>query len=294
MINKAGEKIIERNDAFDEEFALKEITFFMKGFRKGPDDIKANCTAKTIKEYLKNEGTSVLIYDYLEELESFSDDSRSDDFLWELVYIRRIYAQRRMDIGECEMAYSHRYRSAQHFENICKLVPSWYNRRVRIYEYSMASIYLLDHKKFWEIQNKLKDCIYRTEELLLELEPKDETNYYDTARVVYVCKRLYMQAAKLDNGEEWIDCLRKLTYYSRETYRLNKTDVDYLDWVVSYYELGGIYDEFVCREELDNINTLCEWVKDTIESKKNDGDKYRKHLDRLIVLKEYYASQIDG
>jgi len=119
MIDKYGNKIGEAKESQDPGFMLSEIKFFMKGFRKEADDKKAWMIAKCIKAYLEEKGSVESIAACLSELEDYLPVSESDDFGWELVYVRRLVASYyEKEKKDSVRSGDNRLLAAKHFERI--------------------------------------------------------------------------------------------------------------------------------------------------------------------------------
>lgn len=285
MIDKNGKKIIESGKQVDLEFSKKEIAFFMKGFIREYSDQKAFMIAKMIYDYLKSGGSRLDTYDHVELLEKYVSATDSDDFLWNLVYIRRFYATKLIDIDEYEWAAKHRRKSAELFEDICRVNPSWHNRNIRVWEYSVAALYAFDHRKIYEVSSLINTVLNRAEELFGELESMDSENYYDTGRLLYYCRMRYLQKIGGDSGEQFLEYLSKLTYFGRELYRSDKSSTTYLGWMIGYYENASKYKEFILREGDGNIRMIYEEVE---ELNKKNG-LYSSYAEKLRKLKDIYS-----
>ncbi len=256
MIDKNGNKIVPASKNTDAEYVLKRIAFLLKGFKNNRDDLSALRIAKVINEYSKAGGDFETIKDFQTELENYAKKSKSETFVWELVYIRRYYANQLKEQKNYVSAFEHCYISAQLFDVICTLTPTFHNKRVAAYEYSVAGLFLLDRNLI-----TLKEIISKAEEYFSSLPITEKIAYYETGRLFYYVKLYYLEHTDKDR-EEIINCLKKLTYFLREGYRLDRTELFYLREIVTFYTKGFEYIKFITSDEVENLENVLIWIKE--------------------------------
>ncbi len=261
MIDKNGNKIISDADKpFDFEFARKEIAFFMKHYRAAANGERAFIIAKMIRKYLKNGGNQADVADDFYEVESYAPRSRSEDFIWYLVYVRRLLCDAEKTKKNYEAAYDHRLQSARHFEQICSIKPSFYNKRVMVWEYMMASDIALNSKEKSMLDDSHREPLRRAKELLCELDGhKDALNnkdYFTTAKYVYQDDALFMERTNTAKGEVWDGCIRNLVYYSGREYRLEPDSSTKLRSLSLYYNIALRCDGYASPEVVAELDEL--------------------------------------
>ncbi len=285
MIDKNGQKIIGDKDKYDSEFALKEIKFFFKGFLSQPDDKKAYSISKMIHQYVKNTKQYEPVAEYMKELEDYAHVTRNDDFVWHLVYIRRLQADVLKAGGKADYneIFEAKYAAAKHFENICKIYPSKFNNRARASEYMSAAIVLHNAGCFSKISEKLKEiCVY-VEELFKDLVPEGKDVYYDTGRLLYYFKFYYAANSIQGKDSECIENLNKAIYYSLEGFALDKTNDFYVRQIAMFFELGIKYKGFVCDDNIKKLEDLCREVSVIA---KESGSPFTDALSRLEAVRK--------
>lgn len=260
----------------DAEFALAELRFLIRGFRRGSDDSKALLIAKSIKNIIGQDIDFSPAKEILEEMENYSSESQSDDFIWELVYVRRKLAQY---CGSREEAAENRYIGAKHFERICEVAPSRFNKFCRIQEYVTAANFfmLADGQRN---QKRIESILDYAEEQFVKIEEASEEMYYATGEYLYLNKYLSLIYAKV-RGSERLETVKKTVEYSRKHYMIDKSAGTLKTLAMAYLDYTEDED-FSFSEEEENLVTLVEWCWDAVSKGNTALAKYYDKLNKKL------------
>ena len=294
MIDNNGNKILLGDDApYDLDFALKEIYFFAKQMRNTQSEDTAYSIAKMIDTYLDKGGEHALVYDLFYEIEAYAKGSLNDSFIWTLVYIRRAFSDDKKSKKEYCEAFEHRLAAAKYFDQICEINPSFHNKRVRVWELMITSDIALSSKKRDMYGSEIyRAPLKRAIELLSELEklPEAEGNeaFLSTAKSVYHTEAVFMEKNKIV-GKEWLDCLKKLIYYTRLMYCMQPVGTTYLDDLSIFYSVALYCDGYATSEVLAELNELCRISEERLK----EYSYMKKSVEKLIKVRDRCAKMLN-
>lgn len=287
MIDSSGNKILPKKESGDVNFILSEIRFIMKKFNSGFDDMKARNAAERIKKFLKLNGDVTEIERMLEMLESYSENSKSTDFLWELVYIRRIMASLETDTyGQSSHVAVNKHISAKHFDKICAIKPTLYYRCCRVIEYANAASSYIDVLNK-ERKEAAEETLQKAETLFWEIEESPEEVYYEAGRFLYFIKSFYIDIY-CENKEGKFEAISKCLHYSRICYNLNKTDAALRSYALAYVNYAT--DSQFCFNE-DERMELKKLIARSEVSVILGNDNLRSILNRLKACLKKFESE---
>ena len=294
MIDENGNKIRTAADKpYDFEFALKEIAFFMKHYRASANGERAFMITKMIHKYLENGGDLSDVADDFYEVERYAPHSRNNDFIWQLVYVRRLLCDTEKRKKNYEAAYNHRVESARHFERICVIRPTFHNKRVRIWEYMMATDVAVSSKDKKMLDGEHLEPLCRAKELLSELaedkEANNNKNFSSTAKYVYQTEAVFMERTNTAKGEAWLLCLKNLIYYSAAEYRMTPDSSSNLSNLALYYRVAMYCDGYATPEVIEEINGIIAIAEGSAEA---SGRLMRETIKRLKDTRDKYIKAI--
>ena len=276
MLDSTGKKIELDDQNVDFEFALKEINFFTKGFQRENNDVTALGLAKCVHQFLKSNGDAKKVESVISLLEDYSANTKNDTFVWNLVYIRRLQGEYfSKNFQKKEMAKCRRV-SAKHFEKICEIKPTLYNKCCRVLEYVTASI------EYTEVNMRIeRDAVLeRAEELFLEIPPVSNEDYYLAGRYLYYNiylknKDIYGIPAKaLESIKNAVDYALKMYLVNDSTTNLRRL----CDFYTVYSETKG-YSVNNAEEE-ERLKHLIE----CIASKLGSGHFFKRKFEEFKKL----------
>jgi len=167
LIDQNGKKIVPDNTDEDPIFVLKEIAFLQKGFEKGPHDQLAYLLTKRVHVYLQlRSGGANRVKAAVELLRTYYPESKSTDFLWELVYVFRLLAKVEDGLfGSKQEVTEHLLNSARCFDRIIEVSPTIHNRCCLVIEYSFAVMHYgrqrgARREKLLELIGHMRDVFY--------------------------------------------------------------------------------------------------------------------------------------
>lgn len=250
MIDSNGKKIINDKEKVDLDFLLAEIKFFLKGFRISTSDEKALNIAKSINEFLKAEGSPICVTNIVLELEEYSTETRSDDFMWQLVYNRRTLSECFFRRDNKPYGADCRYIAAQHFEKICELTPSAYNKHCRILEYVIATN---DYSKA-NMKFKNNAILTHAEQLFVELEDSVNENYFMVATHLYY--NLFVDYKDVQNDpERAYESIKRCVNYAWRMHR-HRNSMGNLQRLSLYYWYYMHCKQYSVAAEEERLRTL--------------------------------------
>lgn len=262
MIDSTGKKIINTENAVDIELLMKEISFFTKIFRKEPTDDLAISISNDIVTFIKARGNIPSVMDSVNELECYSSKSESEDFVWNLVYIRRRIAGRcggfLSDLKGKLYAAECRYIAAKHFNRICEIKPTVYNKCCEVQEYVSARIEFKNAR----IQLKSKNILNYAEKIFAHIEKSDQPIYYSTGVYLYI--ELYTCYAKGLLRSRANEALKKAVEYSFNLYEVEKIKGN-LEKLSLYYKEYIDNEEYYFVKEKDRLQKLINWIEEIPE-----------------------------
>ncbi|MBR2724784.1 MAG: hypothetical protein IKB72_05040 [Ruminococcus sp.] len=251
--------MISPNDhSNDPAYKLKEVTFFMDHFRKQSYDDIATMIAKDMGCFLKADGDYHDIIDYLVELEDYSKRATKQDYVWELVYIRRTSARKQGEsLKEALFASDCVMKAAEHFDTICKLEPSLYNLCCRIQEYLIANDWF-DNPLLQVIAGKIKQRnLAYCEKCFKEIEEQDESMYYQTGYYLYI--DLYLSSKEEAEESVQFGYLSRLLSFAMKYFEEDTYYPALKNLLIAYKE-ATYYSEFSYAKEMENINKVIRWA----------------------------------
>lgn len=258
MINKNGEKITAKSE--DTSFIASEIRFMMKGLKNGCDDHKARNIAARIVKYLKADGEISEIESHLEVLNDYSAETRSSDFLWELVYIRRIMMSVYEDkFDDAVLAAQNKYLAATYFDGICKLTPTYYNQCCRVMEYTGAAAAFGRIAGSDENKEKSTELFEKSEEMFSQVEEKEVSVYYEVGAYLYFSKYFSYNIFSEEKDKKF-NSIKKSAFYSRKNYELKESE-EKLRKLALIYSLYVSCEQFSYSEEEMFFKTLIDKVE---------------------------------
>ncbi len=276
MIDTTGKKIVSEEQSGKPKFILAEIRFFINGFRNSSNDQKANNIALCIKNFLNAGGDKSEIKEFLFILERYSEETSSEDFLWELVYIRRLLVKAYDMVFDLPYAAECSHQAAKRFEKICEVAPTHFNHCCRVQEYVSAAIYFIDANKSHLFDKKIEGILDYAEDLFLQIEKSDKAIYYSSGKYLYRIRQQYLLRQQYDRSS-MCRIVKELEYFAREVYYREMT-TDNLDfWAntyIEYLELGA----FSYPDEEENYRKLLNLVDEAVL---NGSRKLQDSLDKL-------------
>lgn len=256
MIDSSGKKIVAAEQDVDLDFVLAEIKFFLKGFENEPNDEKALSIAKSIKSFLKANGASTEVMSFTIKLENYSKQTRSDTFVWELVYIRRLHSKYFSKINEKKIAAECRYISAQHFEKICELRPTQYNKCVRILEYIVAT----NEYENADMTFKNNSILTYAESLFIQIESSVNEDYFTAGMHLYY--NLYDDYKTVQkDSERAYESIQRAVKYAWRNYGYRK-NVENLQRLCLYYSSYLRCEQFQYKAEENRLRLLISYIKE--------------------------------
>lgn len=259
MIDKDGNKIVRKEEKFDEVFTAREIIFFMKSFRKNSTDERALSVAKKIVYFLENSDDVTAVSGFLDELEQYARSSKDETFMWNVFYAMREISEKKSVFSDRESA-ERRYATASFFANISRAFPTGYNRCVEVIELVIAALkfnIIEDNSRADELFDRAKEKYEAIEEFGREI-------YYRSGKILYLelirsrsdMKHAYTEGA----GKIYL----KLARSCHNLYPLNE-DKDTLRLMgVAYSDCFGFAD-FSYEDEKSNIDDTVRWLGEAVE-----------------------------
>ncbi len=253
MINKNGEKITSKNA--DTSFIASEIRFIMKGFKNGCDDRKAQNVAERIVKYLKAGGEISKIESHLEVLNNYSAETKSSDFLWELVYIRRIMMSvYEDDLDDMVSAAQSKHMAATYFDKICELTPTYYNHCCRVMEYTSAAAAYGRITGSDENAEKSAELFEKSEKMFFQIEEKEASIYYEVGAFLYFSKYFSYNIFSEEKDKKF-ESIKKSCFYSRKNYEIKESEEN-LRKLALIYSIYVTCEQFSFSEEETFFKTL--------------------------------------
>ncbi|MBO5934830.1 MAG: hypothetical protein J6Q94_05010 [Clostridia bacterium] len=276
MIDKNGNKISSEQSQPDPDFIFNEIRFFEKAFIKDQNDTRALNIARQITTFLKAKDNSNKIIAILTNLEKYATATNSEDFLWELVNIRRtladISASSKIDTADSlYIAADYRHIAANIFKEIVRVNPSVYNRCAEVIEFVTASRYYKEANSLKATSNILE----RTQILFENIEETNTEKYYDAGESLYL--DIICNSDRVKSTEDKLKYYLKLIHCSRELYKINKNKTS-LNIVASAYIDCLDYEQFSYENEKENINDAILMLEEAI---KNGNSSMERKLKKL-------------
>ena len=278
------------NDPYNQpkthSYRVKEIAFLTEVFREDKYDRLAYKIATYIHNFLKAQGKVDDIKNFLEELEAYSTDSRSENFIWELVYIRRYIKNK---YSNPEIAIRHGTIAANHFGTICKINPSVYNRCCRILEL-LSLVPFLNRLKSNEARKRHSELLENAETFFNDIKVKNPapTIYLRTAYFLYSFKTDYLVLTNAP-AEVQLCELSKFAIHARNYYMQSKEVFVLIKLAETYIELCKIPD-FPYESERENIFFL---LKELNKEPNNKSYDARSALRRLRAAVTKYTADDD-
>lgn len=278
MIDANGNKIKD-GETVDIEFMREEIKFFTKcADKNGFNDSIANTIAKMINIYLKEKMTSDFD-DVIEKLEQYCPHSRSDDFLWELVYINRKMSDAIRDIPIRMIKYA--LRSAEKFEYICNIRPSTHNKYCAVLEYLCAADV---YKRIRPIDiEKTKEIYFAAERMLESIDDTESEKYIKSGISLYKSMLDFFKKVGSGCGIDGYEYLLKLASVSMKKYE-HENEYIYLYDVADIYIKLLSYDRFDYYENKSEIDKIFKYRENHKDSFTIGSimDKLRAAIDKKL------------
>ena len=275
MIDKNGNRINPSTTQESADFILKEICFFEKAFKKNQNDRLALNITKAIRSYLKSADDSTPVMKSLEPLEEYAALADNEDFLWELVYIRRDMAEMIADFSNFAAA-EHRHVAAKFFKEIVRVNPSLYNRCARVTELVSASIFFQKARNMFTTN----DLLEQAKALFNEIEETNTEKYYSTGEYLYLNVILNGNIPK--SAQAIIPYYLKMIYFSHERYRIEKNTYSIELMALAYTDCLS-YEDFCYEDEKENIDELITLLTDAIKDGESSLEKKLKKLVDAVV-----------
>lgn len=278
--------ISPRDHSFDVEFKFKEVVLFMEHFRFQSTACLAMMILKDLKRFLELGGDHSRVMPYLLELEAYSPKTANEDYVWELVYVRRIIARSFEVKKDYESAFEHALRSAKHFDLIVEIRPTTHNFCCRILEY-LSAITMLENTKYAFLKiRQIKELYDYCRARFKEISEAKGNIYYETGSSVFLKyykfsrKQNDPKSVSYDLLTSFIDCTVK-HYQDEGDNRLLKNAM------IAYQELSG-YGMFSYEAEKERIQTVLGWANTAIE---NGADMLKESYEYLMkTVKKYEDS----
>lgn len=254
MIDSTGKKITNPEQTVDLDFALAEIKFIMKGFCNSPDDAKALNIAQKVNDLLKADFDATKVLDIVEFLEKYSTVTKSDTFVWRLVYIRRRLSYWFLKNKDKKMSAESDYIAAKHFEKICDLNPSEHNLCCRIYSYVDATISFSRADMVYKNQ----EILAYAENLFIEIEDSPSSDYLKAGMYVYYNLYLDYKFVNVDS-EKTFKSIKRAVRYAWRLYNF-KNDLRHLDTLCRYYSAYSECEQFSLKREEKRLKKLVFYI----------------------------------
>ncbi len=265
MIDANGNRIVPKNDKPDPEFLLKEINFFMKFFQEEANCVRALLIARKVVSFLKVSNRVDDIIATLGKLEDYSEKTRNEYFVWELIYARRELANKENNTPEGLMARAkHRHISTNHFGTLVRIKPSVFNRCAEVIELVTLSRYYKDAKDT-AFANSILD---KAQELYEKIEETNTEKYYDAGEYLYL-DMIKNSERIAKNSHDKFQALLKLAHCSRGLYMINHNKFS-VKLVALAYSDSSYYDEFCFADVKENIEQEIKWLEAEINAGHNE------------------------
>ena len=239
---------------------LKETEFFLATFKKNRNDRSALTVAKKINCFLDVSEDWKTINDALAFLDEYVPVTKSETFLWELVYIRRKIVDIMMDDYEDPLVIAGQYRiQADYFSHVVRVNPSLYNRYVEVNSLCNASAHFDK-----AMDNDTADALLvKAYELYEKIPPKENKKHHETGERLYLNMLLCCKAPNTDK-ELKAQLYRKMIKASRFLY-VNNGDIESLKLVILGY-LDCFSNRFITyEEEKEDIDQVVLWAQKELD-----------------------------
>jgi len=257
MIDQNGNRIVDKSQAKDTALLLAEAKFLMKGFPKDGTDKRALDVAARINTFLGQDGNISDVSDMLTTLAAHSAISRSEAFVWELVYIWRkiMYYQNGHDTPADELAeYAQIYMNL--YNTICKLLPTPHNCACRVNGYMFASEQFALAKQ----KGKARETRITARKLFEEIVPNDSKIYHIAGMYLYY--GIFECNFSLGNTTTAkFNVIKKSVEHTRALYQIEQTE-QYLRFLASMFLSYSSFKQFRFEDEEENFRTLLLWLEE--------------------------------
>ncbi len=290
MINQDGKKIIENERTESADYLFKEIRFLEKCFHKEKNIVTAKLIAESLNKYISAKGNYMELMTLLSELESFSEKAQNEDFLWQLVYIRRAICrdQSKTSFVEMEFAANCHMQSARLFEKICECAPTLHNQHARIMEY-LATVAYFENLIIFNDKFKVTviEILSYAEKLFEGLEKQANTKYYKIGWCVYSEQHLFYYKHIPGNVNKNYDIHCKMIIHLRELYLLDNEDYYSLKMLAIAYSQIVVFPSFSYKAEKENIETTLSWLEEAISKGESQLDKVYRQVKNALKKYKY-------
>lgn len=281
MIDVNGKKIIPRSDSADPAFLLKEICFFLKFFETGQSDPQALILAKKVHAFLKAGGNDSESAAARLALEAHSEHTRSFDFLWELIYIRRILADLTENSPQGKMEKTrHREKIAELFTRAAEVSPTNYNRCAAVIEWVNASVFSNASGE----KEKTDQFLSRALLLFEAMEESKTEKYYTAGQFLYHQMILKQSDLKAPNDNRF-HAFQKIIKYAQALYGIKPNDESLWLLAAAYCDSFS-YRLFSFEKEKENLKLVLAMLDERIPKGSADLKKIRNALFEKIKKAE--------
>lgn len=256
----------------------------MKGFPMDKTDKRALDIASRINTFLEQGGNVSDTLDMLPKLEGYVPMSRSDAFVWELVYIQRFvltYLKNHAsadELTQCAQTYANLY------DAICRLNPTANNCTFRVNGYVHAA----EHFEHVMQKRKARRLRVHAKELFEELE-KSDSKIYHTAGMYLYYAIFEFNFTPQNSTTPRFNAIKKAVEHTRALYQIEQTE-QYLRFLASMFKSYSSFSQFSFDDEEENFRTLVEWLDNSPFS----SDKIsRLRWDLKISFHEFKLKQMN-
>lgn len=275
MIDKNGKKITLSSKDEDKEFMYSEIRFMVKSFKNESDDQKAERLARRMNDFICLFKEEKGLEDTFSLLEEHANNTQSEDFLWEMVYIMRKKAS--LDKKEYSFFRGECYcTSAMYLDKICSLNRTTHNMCCETLEF------LLSSENYFESQNDSKALDLAKETFLIAEScferVKDDGSifYIETGQELYRVK--YTQCE--NDAKDEHDILKELARFSVELFFRNN-DIKTLEYIVLIYKTYSSFKFFSFEHECETLYKLVDYI-DKLAPNNSEYVSIRNDLKKII------------
>lgn len=259
MIDSTGKKIVTENENIDLPFMLKEIAFFMKGFRAESSEQKALTIAKSINTYIKSKGKIKDVVEVFEELEGYITVTSSEDFAWEMVYIRREIANFHKRLIILNKYAENIFICATYFDKICEIKPTLYNYGARVKEYVLAANAYTDASLF----QKADEVYEIAQNRFFSIEKGEGTGYFSAGLILFFYMHNYYLKPQVNNRELGFEALKKAAKYALALYQLEASRTNLSDLVIIYNKYVD-FEQFSFLDEKENLISVVSYLENQL------------------------------
>ena len=268
MINENGEKISGDKNTADPELLLAEVRFFLKAFRKNPNDNSALAIAGKALSFVRASDSPDEVLEFIKELEKYTSETKSVEFIRELISIRNTMSDK-CDSSEDGKLFAavHQHVGAMLYNDIRRIEPARHT-----YRYLQVLDLLIAAKKYHEIdqQTTANEILDEAQRIYEEIAQQQEVSYFSVGKMLYT-DMLWMKT-DFKNAEarfiiqvRLICTVKNLLKYEddRRHYRL----------LATIYNIVLKNEDFPFEQEKEYIERIIEKLRYLVEEENDTASK---------------------